>query len=301
MADCSIGPGDLGHRWLGLDSTGVPNWRRIALVANRHRLLSAAFMRSSPMLSERAAQEKAQFDKGLRRSGYDDVLSHTDHFYRQLRMQINAEELAYGHGKTVLEIGSTAWASLADYDIFPNELHCINISEVELEKGKKLAPRNRNHPNFHLMDAHNLQFSDAYFDVVFGGSVLHHLEFTRALDEIRRVLKPCGKILFYEPLGINPISKAVRVLTPQARTSDERPLGFVELRQLRERFLCKFYYQQLFSVPFGVFSRMLFSDPSNVMMKTIFHLDRSLDKLAPPLRPLFRNVTVVGTPLDRTG
>jgi SAM-dependent methyltransferase len=251
------------------------------------------------MLSDRVAREKAHFNTGLQRAGYTGVLSHTDHFYRQLRRRINAERLQYGHGKTVLEIGSTGWAGLAEYGILPKELHCINISETELKKGEDLSVQNQNQPCFHVMDAHNLQFEDGYFDLVFGSSVLHHLDFVRALDEIRRVLKVGGKIHFFEPLGINPASKLVRRLTPQARTADERPLGFAELKKLRQRFRCEVHYEQMFSVPFGVLSRALYRNPDNPMMKAIFHLDRSLDRLVPPLRPFFRNVIIVGTRSDR--
>jgi SAM-dependent methyltransferase len=147
------------------------------------------------------------------------------------------------------------------------------------------------------MDTHNLTFENDYFDVVFGSSVLHHLNFTRGLDEISRVLKSDGRIYFYEPLGINPISKVVRVLTPQARTADEQPLGLSQLMELRKRFLCEFHYQQLCSVPFGLLSRVVFRSPDNTMMRAAFHLDRWLDRWIPPIRMLYRNVVIVGTSL----
>jgi SAM-dependent methyltransferase len=247
-------------------------------------------------LSDRAAREREHYNQGLRRSGYNSVLSHTDYFWKQLRARINAEELKHGHQGHVLEFGSTGWTGLGAYGIIPKELHCINVSEVELKKGEEAALNNRNQPTFHLMDAHDLQFSDAYFDVVFGSSILHHLNFCRALDEIRRVLKPDGKIMFFEPLGINPVSKVVRRLTPRARTPDEQPLGFAELRQLRDRFHCRFHYQQLLSVPAGVVSRVLFREPDNGMMLAIFHMDRAFERVAPPLRPTFRNVVIMGRP-----
>ena len=37
---------------------------------------------------------------------------------------------------------------------------------------------------------------EGLFDMVFGYSVLHHLDFVPALDEIHRVLKSDGKVLF---------------------------------------------------------------------------------------------------------
>ncbi|HQV00102.1 MAG TPA: class I SAM-dependent methyltransferase, partial [Bacteroidia bacterium] len=41
-------------------------------------------------------------------------------------------------------------------------------------------------------------------DVVFGSSVLHHLEFEASLNEIYRVLKPGGRMVFAEPNMLNP-------------------------------------------------------------------------------------------------
>ncbi len=57
---------------------------------------------------------------------------------------------------------------------------------------------------FKLDDAMKLSFSSASFDVVYGSSVLHHLDYERALNEIFRVLKPGGRMVFAEPNMINP-------------------------------------------------------------------------------------------------
>jgi SAM-dependent methyltransferase len=50
----------------------------------------------------------------------------------------------------------------------------------------------------------SLEFESNIFDVVFGSSVLHHLEFNRAINEILRVLKPGGRMVFAEPNMLNP-------------------------------------------------------------------------------------------------
>jgi SAM-dependent methyltransferase len=57
---------------------------------------------------------------------------------------------------------------------------------------------------FRIEDAHRLSFPDACFDAVYGSSILHHLEIGRALDEIRRVLRPGGRMVFVEPNMLNP-------------------------------------------------------------------------------------------------
>ncbi len=55
-------------------------------------------------------------------------------------------------------------------------------------------------------DAETLPFSDGAFDVVSGCSVLHHLDVDAALREIRRVLRPGGRLVFSEPDLLNPQS-----------------------------------------------------------------------------------------------
>ena len=58
--------------------------------------------------------------------------------------------------------------------------------------------------DFRVADAMNLDFPDCSFDVVFGSSILHHLDIDKALKEIFRVLKTNGRMVFAEPNMINP-------------------------------------------------------------------------------------------------
>ena len=55
-----------------------------------------------------------------------------------------------------------------------------------------------------------------------------------AYGEIRRVLRPGGRAVFYEPLGPNPLINLYRRVTPTARTVDEHPLRRPDFR-LAER------------------------------------------------------------------
>lgn len=61
-------------------------------------------------------------------------------------------------------------------------------------------------PNVVLLrgDAEHLPYAASSFDVVYGSSVLHHLDLDRALGEIFRVLRPGGRCVFTEPNIVNP-------------------------------------------------------------------------------------------------
>ena len=140
----------------------------------------------------------------------------------------------------------------------------------------------------------SVSFNEGSFDLVFGFGILHHLNYKQALSEAGRVLKPGGRILFYEPLGINPLSKLIRRLTPQARTKDEKPLGYEEFEIIDEFFETKIYYEQFLSVPLGVLSPFLYGNPKNPITKLGFKIDRLLDKQVPFVRPHFRFVIIEG-------
>jgi SAM-dependent methyltransferase len=86
------------------------------------------------------------------------------------------------------------------------------------------------------VDCEVLCFADASFDLVVGRAILHHLDLERALPELRRVLKPGGKALFIEPLGMNPWINLYRKLTPRQRSAGEHPLTYADLEKLGRYF-----------------------------------------------------------------
>ena len=180
--------------------------------------------------ADRAEKERSQYNEGLQRKGYERFFNHCRYFYIRKRIQLIKEKIKFAHNKKVLEIGSVTWKGwLESNSILPASLTCINISEVELQQGIDSAVKSKAKPQFILMDAHNLEFSDESFDFVFGAAILHHLNMVTALNEIHRVLKPNGKILFVEPLDMNPVGKIVRSLTKKARTVAEQPLRVCDM------------------------------------------------------------------------
>jgi SAM-dependent methyltransferase len=59
-------------------------------------------------------------------------------------------------------------------------------------------------------DCHGLPLADRAFDVVYGNAVLAHLDRPRALDEIKRVLRPDGRLVLIEPLDRHPLLRPYR-------------------------------------------------------------------------------------------
>lgn len=248
-----------------------------------------------PTTSRRSEREKQQYEQGLQRDRYNRILSHTEYYYRNKQRVILRQALQRAHGKAVLEIGSTTWLGwLEQQQIYPASLHCINLSQKELDKGLLLASGTVIRPRFLLMDAQRLSFADAHFDVVYGSSILHHLEMSQALDEIWRVLKADGIIVFREPLAANPVAKVVRLLTPHARTTDEQPFRRKELTEIEKRFEVQYHYEQLLAVPAGVISQFFYESPENLINRIAFQIDESLLRLAPGVGLFYRTVVLVG-------
>lgn len=75
---------------------------------------------------------------------------------------------------------------------------------------------------FFQADAENTKLPDNSIDAIICSGMLHHLDLSFALPELRRILKPGGKILAVEALNYNPAIKLYRMLTPAMRTDWEK-------------------------------------------------------------------------------
>jgi len=250
-------------------------------------------------ITPRAKRERETYNDGLKRKTYDNILSHCDAYWRtdilnQFRKTLNAPTVT-----DALELGSYGWAMVFEDGIpAPSSHHCLNISEAELEIGRSKAAAQDRGFHFHLMDAHDLKFDDNSFDVVYGFGILHHLDYARALDEIQRVLRPSGIMIFNEPLDMNPVGKFIRTVTPNARTADEQPIRREHIDLFRERFEISVYPQQFLSVPIGIVSRAIMKSPQNFMMRAAYKADKWLSTL-PGIKYWFRKAVIIGVKTDK--
>lgn len=246
-------------------------------------------------MSDRVTREKEAWNAGIDRAAFEGAFSHGGAYWDDRIDAILRKTFApYAEGR-FLEIGSATWHSWIHRLKTPvGDLTCINISETELENGKLPPGRAHVEPDFHIMDAHKLDFPDASFDVVFGKAILHHLDYAVALDEIARVLKPGGVMVFMEPLDFNPLMKLVRVLTPSLRTPDEAPIAGKHWKLFEERFDVTLFPVQLVSAGAAPVSAKLFPRSSqNVLTRMAFGMDQALAQV-PGLRMWFRSALIVG-------
>lgn len=148
----------------------------------------------------------------------------------------------------------------------------IDISETAIAEARA---RYGDKGEFQVADAHDLRdFADGSFDLIVGSGILHHLDLELAAPEIRRVLRPGGSAMFIEPLGDNPLAKIFRLLTPKARTADERPLDAKTIKRLDRLFSRQeHYFCGLVSTPVGVVTSYLPLTPDNLLLKLSSRID----------------------------
>ena len=160
----------------------------------------------------------------------------------------NSEILDYGCG-----VGSFA-EKVIKYN--PKKITGIDISETSINKAKKKAKELNIEINYKVDNCEKTNLDQNSFDIVYGTGILHHLEIDKCLDEIHRVLKSRGNLLFIEPLGTNPIINLYRKLTPNARSKDEHPLLKKDFEYINKKFTdVKIRYYGFLTFPFYKFPK----------------------------------------------
>lgn len=139
-------------------------------------------------------------------------------------------------GKRALEYGCGPGSSAFDLAKSGADVTAIDISDVAINQALEIAHSEGLELAAKVMDAENLTFEDASFDLICGSGILHHLDLKRSYSEIRRVLNADGRAIFFEPLGHNPIINLYRNLTPKMRTEDEHPLLTEDLELAKNYF-----------------------------------------------------------------
>ena len=169
-------------------------------------------------------------------------------------------------GQKVLEYGCGKGKYALTMARYGADVVGIDISIKGVRQARTLASEEglEDKLTFEVMNAKRLEFPDNHFDIVFGNSILHHLNLDNACQELIRVLKPEGRAVFREPLGHNLLINLYRKLTPKMRTEDEHPLLASDLETLEGYFHeARFDYYAfctLLAVPFRAlpgFKRLL--------------------------------------------
>ena len=183
-------------------------------------------------LKERVERERRWHDD---RFSDDDSRTGTGRFYHALKNWYESYNIdCVSNGcKNALELGA-GLETLALRQELSFSLTSIDISSKAIDSLKAMDLSSN--ISFEVADAHELPYADGEFDLVFARGVLHHLNLEVGISEIQRVLSTDGKVLFGEPLAVNPLIQLYRFMTPNMRTPDEQPLSSKDIRFVRDSF-----------------------------------------------------------------
>ena len=159
----------------------------------------------------------------------------------------------------------------------PSRLFGIDISEVSINKAIENSKRLNLQINYSVDNCEKTRFKAETFDLVFGTGILHHLSLDKSINEINRILKNKGEMVFLEPLGTNPLINLYRKLTPKSRSDDEHPFlkkDFDFISSLFKQVTVKYY--GFFTLVFFLFYK---NPKKSLTFKILSKLDCYLFKI----------------------
>ena len=176
--------------------------------------------------NELQSKKKSRFENIF----YKALFNINEDFFNFLEMNAkNSEILDYGCG-----VGTFVEKLIK---LKPKKIVGIDISEVSINKAKERIKELKSKADFYVDNCEKTKFDNNSFDIVYGSGILHHLKIDECLNEIHRILKPNGSLLFIEPLGTNPIINFYRRLTPKSRSVDEHPLMNKDFKYINNKFI----------------------------------------------------------------
>lgn len=131
--------------------------------------------------------------------------------------------------------------------------------------------------------AERLPYPNDYFDLIFCGLILHHVDVEITGKEMARVLKPRGRVVCVETSALNPLLMLARHFLPgkfgiaRLSTPLEKPLSFSEVKNLGAYFSSWRYQkgQDLLSMLGRIFTN------NQKLNRILSNLDRSLFRILP--------------------
>jgi SAM-dependent methyltransferase len=165
--------------------------------------------------------------------------------------QYGAKLLGFVKGCRVLDYGCGQGEEAVYLAKMGAHVTAIDISPVGVRLTQERARLNGvgDRVSAMLMRCDPTEFPSESFDVIHGFGILHHIGLRTGMMEIKRLLKPRGRGLFFEHMGN---SKLIERLRPKEKdyTKGERPVTWKEIQEIQPEF------SRVVARPFHIASRL---------------------------------------------
>ena len=196
-------------------------------------------------------------------------------FYSNRKINFHSYSILKKYSKNsynMLEIGTSWFPNFIKVlnNCYPENQYnvtAINISELEIEKHKSLFENlcleNVKVAKFEKRNAEKLDFNENIkFDIVIGGAILHHINYEKTLNDLKKWISKDTVIIFREPLAHNPILNLYRFSTPFLHTEDEEPINLYDFIKIAKslNYNLEIIFQEALSpllFPLNVLSKLL--------------------------------------------
>jgi 2-polyprenyl-3-methyl-5-hydroxy-6-metoxy-1,4-benzoquinol methylase len=150
---------------------------------------------------------------------------------------------------TLLDFGCGPGDNALRFNRIGYDVTGFDISETNVANCKKLFEKNNvtSLGHFFVSTAEDIKLTENYFDIVVGIDILHHVDITKAMLEIKKLLKTGGTAVFREPVEVSFLdwirnTKFVKAFIPNSAslehhiTEDERKLNYRDFSDIKEVF-----------------------------------------------------------------
>jgi SAM-dependent methyltransferase len=147
------------------------------------------------------------------------------------------KQLGDVRGKYLLDLGCGAGENSVYFAQLGARCLASDYSPGMVDVALKLADRYGVNIEGRVINALSIDIPDNTFDIVYASNLLHHIpDPLITIREMHRVLKPGGKMCFWDPLRHNPVINVYRRMATEVRTEDEMPLHIDIVNEVRSRF-----------------------------------------------------------------
>lgn len=226
-------------------------------------------------------------------------------------MRFIVQSLGDLKGKRLLDVGCGLGEASVYFAMLGADVTSLDLSPGMLDATSRLAQANGVSVKRHIASAEDMQLpSDAKFDIIYAGNLLHHVNIEDTIIRILPHLAPGGVFVSWDPLAYNPAINVYRAIASAVRTSDEHPLKWCDIKLFHKYFVSveKRYFWFTTLIIFIVMALLQRRNPNKErfwkvvvqegekwawLYRPLEKIDQLLLFLFPPLRILCWNIVVI--------